>query len=77
MDEKPTERSPTPTLAALYPALTPAELEEAAARLDEYLAVVFEIAEDVEHDPALQREFDTLTRMRAETRMKRSRPEPR
>ena len=60
---------PEPTLASLYPELTPDELAEAAARLDDYLEVVFRIQERIAQDPRLQREFETLTRSRRAARM--------
>ena len=59
------------TLTSIYPSLTPDQLEEASARLAEYLAVVLEIAEDIERDPELQRKFEDLTKARRAARMDR------
>jgi hypothetical protein len=67
----PTAEASQPTLATLYPNLTPEQLEEASARLDEYLSVILEIAEDIERDPALQRQFADLTQARRAARMER------
>jgi hypothetical protein len=68
MEDSPMSQSP-PTVAALYPNLTPAQVLEAEHNLERYLELALRIYERICADPEAYAQFTNLTESRRALRM--------